>query len=91
MEDIDADLAVIPSDVVDHTDEEELNDKDTAAPLVRDVPDLVEVVNVDEEDGSHVQCLSVAPNPPAKKQRKERIKVARKKKNPVYSKWNMNV
>ena len=81
LEYIDADLAVIPPDV------DNLTDEDTATPLVRDVPGLVEVVNADEEDGSDVPCTSTDPNPPAKKQRKERSKVAWKKKNPVYSKW----
>ena len=38
LEDIDADLAVIPPDLVDLTNEDELNDKDIATPLVRDVP-----------------------------------------------------
>ena len=58
LEDIDADLAVIPPDVDDFTDEDELNDKDTATPLVRDVPGLVEVVNADEEDGSRAMYVN---------------------------------
>ena len=86
LEDIDADLAVIPPDVDDLTNEDELNDEDIATPLVCDVPGLVEVVNADEENGSHVPCMSTDSNSPAKKQRKERPKVAWKKKNPVYSK-----
>ena len=88
LEDIDADLAVIPPDVDDLTNEDELNDEDTATPLVRDVPGLLEVVNADEENGSDVPCMSTDPNSPAKKQRKERPKVAWKKKNLVYSKWS---
>ena len=88
LEDIDAELAVISLDVDDLTDEDELNDEDIATPLVRDVPDLVEVVNADEENCSDVPCTSADPNPPAKKQQKERPKVAWKKKNPVYRKWS---
>ena len=34
LEDIDADLAVIPPDVDSFTDEDKLNDEDTAKPLV---------------------------------------------------------
>ena len=87
FEDIDADLAVIPSDVDDLTHENELNDENTATPLARDVSGLVEVVNADEEDVSDVPCTSTDSNPPAKKQRKERPKAAWKKKNPLYNKW----
>ena len=79
LEDIDADLAVIPPDIDDLTNEDELNDEDTATPSVCDVPGLVEVVNADEEDGSDVPCTSTDQNPPAKKQRKERPKVVWKK------------
>ena len=67
---IDADLAVISSDVDDLTNEDGLNNKDTATLLVRDVPGLVEVVNADVKDGSDVPCTSANPNPPVKKQRK---------------------
>ena len=88
LEDMDVYLAVIPPDVDDLTDKDELNDEGTATPLVCDVPDLVDVVNDDRKDGSDVPCKSTHPNPPAKKQRKERPKVAWKKKNPVYCKWS---
>ena len=88
LEDINSDLAIIPPDVDDLTNEDELNGKDTATPLVRDVPSLVEVVNADKEDGSDVPCTSTNANPLAKKQRKKSPKVAWKKKNPVYSKWS---
>ena len=54
LEEIDTDLAIIPPDVDDLTDEDVLNDEDTTTPLVRDVPGLVEVVNAEEEDGSDV-------------------------------------
>ena len=74
LEEIDTDLEIIHPDVDDLTDEDKLNDKDTAMPLVCDVPDLVEVVNADEEDGSDVPCTSADSNPPAKKQQKERPK-----------------
>ena len=84
LEDIDADLTVIPPGVDDLTDEDESNNKDTATPLVCDVPGLVEIVNADDKDGFNVPCTSTDPNPPTKKQRKERAKVAWKK-NPVYS------
>ena len=40
--------------VDDLTDEDELNDKDTATTLGCDVSGLVEVVNADEEDSSDV-------------------------------------
>ena len=66
LEDIDADLTVIPPDVDDLTDEDKLNDKDMATPLVRDVPGFVEVVNADEEDGFDVSCTLADANPPAK-------------------------
>ena len=79
LEDIDADLAVILPDVDDLIDEDELNDKDTATAFVCDVPDLVEVVNADKKDGSDESCSSADPNPPAKKQWKEKPKVAWKK------------
>ena len=81
-------MTVIPPDVDDLTNEDELNDKDIATPLARVVSGLVEIVNAYEEDGSDVPYTSTDPNPPAKKQRKERPKVAWKKKNPVYSKWS---
>ena len=79
LEDIDTDLAIIPPDVDNLTDEDKLNDKDNVTPLVRDVPGLVKVVNADEKDGSDVPCTSTDSNPPAKKQQKERPKVAWKK------------
>ena len=88
LEDIDTDLGIIPPDLDDLTDKDELNDEDTATPLVRDVPGLAEVVNPNEEDGPDVPCMSIDSNPPAKKQRKEKPKVAWKKRNPVYSEWS---
>ena len=80
-------LAVIPLDVDDVTVEDDLNKKDTATPLVDDFPGLVKVVNADEEDCSDVPYTSAYPNLPAKQQRKERRKVAWKKKNHV-NKWS---
>ena len=56
LKDINKDVAAIPSDVDDLTDEDDLNDKDTATPLVCDVSGLVEDVNADEEDGSDMPC-----------------------------------
>ena len=68
LEDIEANLAVIAPDLDDLTNEDELNNKDTAKPLVRYVFGLVEVVNADEKDHSDIPCTSADPNPPTKKQ-----------------------
>ena len=76
LKDIDVDLAIIPLDVNDLTDEDKLNDKATATLLICGFPGFVDVVSADKEDGSEVPCTSADPNPPAKKQRKERLKVA---------------
>ena len=62
LKEIVTDLAIIPPDVDDLTDEDELNDKDIATALVRDVSGLVEVVNADEEDGFDVPCTSADSN-----------------------------
>ena len=88
LKDIDEDLAVIPPDADNLTDEDKLKNKDTATPLVRDVSGFVKVINADKEDGSDVLCTTADPNPPAKKQRKKRPKVTWKKKISVYSKWS---
>ena len=82
LEEVDTDLAIIHADVDDLTNEDKLNDEDTAALLVCDVPGLFKVVNADEKDGSNVPCTSADLNPPTKKQRKERPKVDCKKKIP---------
>ena len=66
---------------------DKLNDEDTATPLVRNVSDLVEVVNADKENDSDVPSTSADPKLLAKKQRKKRPKVAWKKSNRVHSKW----
>ena len=84
LEVIDEDLVVIPSDIHDLTDENELNYKDTATLLVCDVPGLVQVINADKGDGSDVPRTSADPNSLAK----NFVEVAWKKKNPVYSKWS---
>ena len=76
LKDIDADLAVIPSDVDDLTNEDELNDEDIVTLLVCDVPGLLGVENAEEKDGSDVPCRPADPNPLSKKQRKEITKVA---------------
>ena len=49
LEDIDVDLAVIPPDIDALTNEDKLNGKGTAMPLVRDVSGLVKVVNADKK------------------------------------------
>ena len=74
LEDNDADLAAIPPDI------DNLTNEDTATPLVCDVLNIVEVVNADKEDGSDMPCTSTDPNPPAKKQQKERPKLLGKRK-----------
>ena len=61
LKDIDADLAVISSDVDDLTDEDEI-----ATPLVRDVPALLGVENAEKKDGSDMPCRPADPNPLSK-------------------------
>ena len=82
LEDMNAYLAVIPPDVDDLADEDELNDEDTATPLVCDVPGLVDVVNDDREKGSDVPCKSTHPNLRLKSNGKKDQKLLGKRKIP---------
>ena len=68
LKDIDADLAVIPPNVDERTNEDELNDENFATSLVGKVTCLVKVINADGEDGSDVPCTSIDQNPQAKQQ-----------------------
>ena len=83
FEEIDADLAVIPLDVDDLTVEDDLNNKDTATPLVDDVPGLVKVVNADEEDCSDVPYTSAVQTLRQKSSEKKDEKLLGKRKIPL--------
>ena len=67
LEDIDADSALIPSNVDNLLNKDELDDEDTATPSVHNIPSLVEVVNAEEEDGYNMPCASGDQKPSAKK------------------------
>lgn len=88
-EQIDCDLAAVPPDVDELTDEDEIDDDIIDYPVVQDVPGVVEIINPEEEEHEEEEPIpsTSTGKTKSKRPRMEKPNVKWKKQVPEHNVW----